>query len=196
MAFRGLFIGIDRYASIDISWLSCAVRDATALQALFSDTLGSDTVLLTDEHATRAAIAEQFTQLASCDPDDVVVITFSGHGSETHELVTYDADIHNLATSCIPLDTLTEWFSHIPARRLICILDCCFSGGMGAKVLHVPIKARELASTEHILDQLSGDGRLIFTASRANEPAWENSRVGHGLLTYFLLEALQGAEEV
>jgi hypothetical protein len=29
--FRGLFIGIDRYASDAISWLSCAVRDASAL---------------------------------------------------------------------------------------------------------------------------------------------------------------------
>jgi len=27
--FRGLFIGIDRYASDAISWLSCAERDAS-----------------------------------------------------------------------------------------------------------------------------------------------------------------------
>jgi hypothetical protein len=40
MAFRGLFIGIDRYASTDVNWLSCARRDATALHALFMDTFG------------------------------------------------------------------------------------------------------------------------------------------------------------
>jgi helicase len=30
MAFKGLFIGIDRYASTEINWLSCASRDARA----------------------------------------------------------------------------------------------------------------------------------------------------------------------
>jgi helicase len=33
MAFKGLFIGIDRYDSPEINWLSCANRDAKALHA-------------------------------------------------------------------------------------------------------------------------------------------------------------------
>ncbi len=78
MAFKGLFIGIDRYASAEINWLSCAGRDATALHALFSDTLGGETRLLTDGEATVAAIREAFEQLMRTDPDDVVVIAFSG----------------------------------------------------------------------------------------------------------------------
>ena len=49
MAFKGLFIGIDRYASPGIEWLSCSGRDAIALHALFTDTLGGDTTLLMDE---------------------------------------------------------------------------------------------------------------------------------------------------
>lgn len=196
MTFRGLFVGIDRYASNRINELSCAKRDAVALHALFSDTLGDGAVLLTDEQATRAAIEEQFTQLAACDKDDVVVIAFSGHGTQTHELVTYDADLRDLAGSCIPLEALTTWFSRIPAKRLVCFLDCCFSGGMGAKVLHVDAIPRNLASADNLLDQLSGDGRLIFTASSATEEAWEIPRFRHSLMTYYLLEALEGADEV
>jgi replicative superfamily II helicase len=196
MAFQGLFIGIDRYQSPSISWLSCARRDAVALHALFSDTFNTEATLLTDENATRSAIEEQLKRLVSCSPEDVVVIAFSGHGSETHELVTYGADIHDLPATCISLDILTEWFSRIPARRLICFLDCCFSGGMGAKVLKIDVVPRTLKSIGGLLDQLSGDGRLIFTASNALEPAWENQRIGHGLMTFHLLEALKGAEEV
>ena len=196
MPFRGLFVGIDRYASPSINYLSGAKRDMVALHALFTDTLGGQAVLLADEQGTRAAIQEQFKQLTSCNEDDLVVVAFSGHGTETHELVTYDADVKDLENSCIPLDTLTEWFSRIPARRLLCILDCCFSGGMGAKVLKVQALPRNLASTDSLLDHLSGEGRLIFTASTATEPAWEDMKLGHGLLTYHLLEALQGAEEV
>lgn len=196
MAFRGLFIGIDRYASPSVNWLSCARRDATALHALFSDTFGEEATLLTDAAATRSAIEAQFVDLATCSPDDVVVIGFSGHGSPTHELITYDADVTNLAGTCISLDVLTAWFSRIPARRLICILDCCFSGGFGAKVLTLDAAPRNLVSTAYLLDQMAGDGRLIFTASSATEPAWENARFGHGYLTQYLLEALLGAEEV
>ena len=64
MAFKGLFIGIDRYAPAEINLLSCATRDATALHALFADNLGGDTTLLMDGQATVAAIRERFEQLS------------------------------------------------------------------------------------------------------------------------------------
>lgn len=196
MAFHGLFVGIDRYASPGINWLSCAKRDAVALEALFGDTLGGTTTLLVDGNATRAGIEEAFGRLAGCDPADTVVISFSGHGSETHELVTHDADPSDLPRTAIPLDELTAWFSRIPAKRLILLLDCCFSGGMGAKVLQVQAAPRRLESVEARLAEMAGEGRLIITASSANEPAWENPRTGHGYFTHFLLEAMQGADGV
>src|SRR4051812_39458438 len=113
MAFRGLFIGVDRFHSNKIKWLSCAARDARALHALFTDTLGGGGTLLTDKLATRTAIESEFHALATCGEDDVVVVSFSGHGSTTHELVTYDADPSDLSRTAIPLDTLAEWFSRI-----------------------------------------------------------------------------------
>ncbi|TIQ41876.1 MAG: hypothetical protein E5X49_17225 [Mesorhizobium sp.] len=67
---------------------------------------------------------------------------------------------------------------------------------MGAKVLQVQAVPRGLQSVEARLAQMSGEGRLIITASAANEPAWENPRTGHGFFTHFLLQALQGAQEV
>ena len=69
MAYLGLFVGVDRYASPDISWLSSAARDATALYALFGDTFGAEhSRLLTDGAATRASIQEEFERLGACDP--------------------------------------------------------------------------------------------------------------------------------
>lgn len=96
MKFHGLFIGVDRYESRRINWLNCAKRDAVALHALFTDTLGGKTQLLVDEQATRSAIEVQFAELRNVAQDDVVVIAFSGHGSETHELLTYDTDPNDL----------------------------------------------------------------------------------------------------
>src|SRR5689334_1865546 len=136
MRYHGLFIGIDRYLG-QVNWLSCARRDAAALHALFADTMGAGGSLLSDSAATRTAIESEFARLRSASPEDLVVIAFSGHGSETHELVAYDTDVHNLHTTGIPLATLGEWLTTIPAKRVLCILDCCFAGGMGAKGLTV-----------------------------------------------------------
>src|SRR5918912_355453 len=196
MAFYGLFVGINKHASNLINELSFARRDAVAMHALFTDTLGGDTKLLTDEQATRAAIEGELGRLTTCREDDVVVISFSGHGTPTYQLVTYDADRRDLEGTCIRLDVLAGWLSHIPARRLICILDCCFSGGMGAKGLDVESTPRDISSVEELLNQMSGEGRLVFTASTSTEKAWENAKLRHGLLTHHLLEALRGAEEV
>jgi ATP-dependent DNA helicase len=196
MSFRGLFVGVDRYESPAISDLSCARRDATTLDALFSDTLGGASRLLTEDRATRANIEAEFAALAGCDPEDTVVIGFSGHGSETHELIPFDADPAKLGTTAIPLDLLQDWFTRIPAKRLVFFLDCCFSGGLGSKVLQTEIKPRDLRSAEAKLESIAGNGRLIFTASRADQPAFEDTKHGHGFLTLYLIEALRGAEEV
>ena len=122
MAFRGIFIGIDRYDSPRIPWLSCAVRDATAMYSLFLDNLGGNPILLTDNNATHENIKEALNDLKNSKKDDVVVIYFSGHGSETYELVTYDAVTSDLQKTAIPLDSLLELFKSIPSKRLICIL--------------------------------------------------------------------------
>ncbi len=195
MAFRGLFVGIDRYTHPQASWLSCAKRDATALHALFTDTLGPGALLLTDEQATRTAIDAALSSLATCDSDDLVVVAFSCHGTTGHHLAAYDTDPNDLAASAIPLSHLGEVFARIPARRLLCIVDACFSGGIGAKIF-TPTTNSSAPQAIDPLDQLCGAGRLVLTASSASQPAWEIGRASHGLLTYYLLEALQGAEEV
>lgn len=196
MAFHGLFVGIDRYASPEASWLSCAANDARALHALFLDTFRGNASLLLDEAATRAAVTEALSSLASVAPDDLVVITFSGHGTETHELATYDIDLSDLDNTSISLARLGELCARIPARRLLIVLDCCFSGGMGAKAIQVDFAERDIRSVEVKLEEISGHGRVILTASSATEKAYERARSGHGLLTLHMIEALLGPNEI
>jgi replicative superfamily II helicase len=196
MSFRGLFIGVDRYASPGVKWLTCARRDAIALHGLFTDSMGGETVLLTDGQATSAAIREEFRKLEAASPDDIAVIAFSGHGSETHQIVTYDTDPYDLDGTTISLATLGEWFARIPCHRLLIVLDCCFSGGIDAKALQVHTRDRSLESVDSALNRISGQGRVVLTASGPTQPAWENSRLGHGFLTLYLIEALQGPAEI
>lgn len=200
--FHGLFIGVNRYASVDITNLASAVRDAAALHALFADNLGGDCRLVTDSAATTARLRAELRELQTASSEnDVVMIAFSGHGSDTHEIITYDTDVYDLASTALPLDELTELVSAIPAKHLLVVLDCCFSGGAGAKVLHSPLTPRGgpdgiPLSTEALLSNMAGTGRLILTAATADQPAWEDTRLGHGFLTYHLLQAFLGPGEV
>jgi helicase len=197
MAFKSLFIGIDRYDSSLIPNLLCSVRDAQALYGLFCDSFGaSDSTLLINGQATRNAIVAAIGELQQSEEDDVVVIAFSGHGSDSHHLITHDADPLSLDTTAIHLDELTDLFSRIPAHNLILFLDCCFAGGAGAKVFHAPIVTKSSTSADALLNKISGKGRLIFTAVTADQEAIEDRKRGHGLFTFYLSEGLRGAPEV
>ncbi len=197
--FRGLHIGIDRYADPNIQWLSGAVRDAEALHALFADTFGSKPALLTDESATGSAIRAALEALAfEAEDDDIVAITYAGHGSEDHHLIPYDGDIHRITDTCISLGELADLLSAIPGTVLFCVLDCCFSGGLGARVFSTGLRPRAASpgSAIDVLDRFAGNGRVVLTAAAEDQPAMESIRHGHGLLTFRLMEALQGAPEV
>lgn len=197
--FRGLHIGIDRYADPRVQWLSGAVRDAEALHALFADTFDVEGGLLTDETATAAAIRDSLTDLATTAvDDDIVAITYAGHGSEDHYLIPHDAEVSRMAETCISLDELANLISAIPGQTLFCALDCCFSGGLGARVFATGLRPRAAASSSSVaaLDRFTGDGRVVLTAAADDQPALESVRHGHGLLTFRLMEALEGAPEV
>jgi hypothetical protein len=88
MKVHGVFVGIDRYASPAINWLSCAKRDATALHAIFADNLPGDLILLSDKEATLSNIEQELERLAKCNPDDAVFFAFSGHGTNGAALGT------------------------------------------------------------------------------------------------------------
>jgi replicative superfamily II helicase len=200
VTFHGLFIGIDRYQDGRVPWLAGAARDAAALHALFADSLGDRSArLLTNEAATTGMIRDELQRLAAeASENDIVVVAYAGHGSEDHRIVTYDADVGRLVETCIGLDELADSVAAIPGRSLLCLLDCCFSGGFGARVLAVGLRPRNVSAdpVAEALDRFTGVGRVAFTASAANEEAHESPRHGHGLMTYRLLEALQGVPEV
>ncbi len=189
--FRGVFIGIDRYAP-PVSRLSFCVADATALGSLFEDSLGGEVDVLTDSAASLANIRGALTALQAASDDDLVVISFSGHGTEDHRLVPFDVDPNRVDETCLGLDELARLLDEIPST-LIVILDCCFSGGFGGARVFAPTTSRAMLEDRGPVEALAlGSGRVVLTASGAGETAAETAEFGHGLLTYHLLDALQG----
>lgn len=194
MKIFGTFVGVNKHKSPDVNELTSAVRDAQALWALFSDTfpdLQAD--LLLDERASALAIRESVAKtLGDAGTDDVAIVSFSGHGTRSHRLVPHDADRTALDTTTIPMEFLADSFKRSKAKAIICILDCCFSGGAPAKVFADTPTPRDLHDPYEVL---TGKGRILIAASNAAQPAWERPGIGHGLLTEAVIRILRTGEK-
>jgi len=193
MAFRALFIGVNKHDDPGIPELTGAVRDAQALHALFHDTfVDLNARLLVDQQATcwaiRAAVHET---LSGAVEDDVVVLFFAGHGTKSHELVAFDTDRDDLPGTTIAMDDLAARFQASRARAVLCVLDCCFSGAAPARVLEGTSQPR--AGTFDYT-AFTGRGRFLLAAASPVQPAWEDSISGHGLLTHSIIEVLTAGQ--
>lgn len=185
-------IGVDRHLDDRIPDLNGARRDATALWALITDTLGDiDAKLIVDEAATSVAVRQVLADsLSVAGPEDDVVVVFAGHGTHDHRLVTHDTNFEDYETTTISMTELAELFRATRARSAICILDCCFSGAAPARVLDGSPTSRDLPLNPQ---SFAGAGRVMITAAKFDEPVYEHPQRRHGLLTYALITVLTRA---
>ena len=124
MALKAIFIGINKYEDEEIPELNGARRDATALWALFTDTIdGLAARLLVDESATHAEVSRAILGgLSAAQTVDVIVISFAGHGSPDGSMVLFDTDVADLSGTALSMATLAEAFKTTKARVVLCIL--------------------------------------------------------------------------
>jgi helicase len=191
MGIKAVFVGINRHLDPSISELSGARNDAMALWALFTDTIvGLSGRLLVDEGATHEVVSNAMLgTLAVAGGDDVVIITFAGHGSPDGNLVLFDTIASDLAGTALSMTNLADAFKSSKARAILCILDCCFSGQAPARVLETVARPRNAFA----LTGIYGEGRILLAACATHESAWEQPGTGHGLLTYAVIAALTSA---
>lgn len=189
MTIRATFVGVNKHQDSNIPELNGARRDATALWALFTDTIPDLTAqLLVDESATYEAVREGFLQaLDRADTTDVVIIFFAGHGTPDGRLVLFDTQTSNLPATAVSMTELAQQFKCSQARVVLCILDCCFSGHAPARVLELGSRPR---SAMFGLQEIAGEGRILITACKSDESAWEQPGSGHGLLTHAVIQAM------
>jgi len=186
---RAAFIGIDRYRDPLISDLNGAARDARALWAVLTDTVdGMAADLVVDDRATHAAVTQALdATLDAAEPDDVVLISFAGHGTPDHRLVMADTSAADIPSTTISMENIAERFRRTRARAVLMLLDCCFSGGAPARVLDLGVTPRAVGVP---LADVAGEGRVLFAASASDQPALEDHQTRHGLFTKAILDKL------
>lgn len=204
-----LAVGINRYSLKRLN-LEFAVKDVEDLSAILEKNLPypAESIvkrLLLDEKATREEILAAIGDLVKIiEPEDSVIVVYSGHGAiygKTFYLFPHDlgrredASLKDLCAHGVSDKDLQEILTGregrggLRARHIALIIDACHSGQvLEADEWRVgPMNSRGLA-------QLAWEkGMEILTASQSDQFAMEMKSLGHGLLTYALLEGFSGA---
>jgi Caspase domain len=195
-------IGIGKYESEDIPDLEFARADAESVRDfLLSDLAGpfDDVLFLADEDATGAKMREAlFVFLQQANWDDLVFIYYAGHGApdpnrpDNLYLLPTDSDLDAMASTAFPMwDMKTALRRQIAAERVIVVADACHSAGTADGETVGGGDSNHIAGS---FDKLfTPSRRLMMTAADTNEFSLEDARwSGHGVFTYFLLDALEG----
>lgn len=216
-ALYAIIIGTADYAGqqLDLKYSGQdAIAMATAIQQAGSQLFGVDEVfiqLLTTDTAEIAmhpkkdniqAAFRAFEQQAKAE--DILLVYLSGHGITygdadraqfyylTQEIASIDLSDDGIRQSrAISSSELTRWINLIPAQKQVLILDACYSGGL---IESLSSSKKSLSSTQvRAFDRMQDrTGMFVLAGSASNKVSYEAGKYGQGLLTYSLLQGIDG----
>lgn len=183
-----------RYAAPDAKAIIDKVKAAAQRQGRTFDAGDIIDASLTGR-VTKAEIEAAFRSLSAAGPDDVVLISYSGHGFTDARgrffLVPSDGALEpgtKRPVGLISAAELSAWLGPVNAAETSMIIDACHSA---ASVSANGFKPGPMG--EPGLGQLAFDkGIRILAASAPEQVAMEQSAFGHGLLTYAFAEEAIG----
>jgi hypothetical protein len=201
-----LVVGISDYADPGIPDLRYAHRDAFAWRDFLLSAEGgafqpARVKCLVNEQATRVNIISSISGfLNAAGPEDLVFVFFAGHGTPEQRkktipyLLCYDSVPGKYAATAIEMTDLKKKLEdYVNSQRVILIADACHSAGTEGWQQGVRAASGDVAEYWKKLAS-SEQGRSIVTASRVGELSREDERWGggHGVFTYYVLQALRG----
>lgn len=194
-----IIVGISNFEDPKIPKLQYSAKDAVDFYKFLEKTgnFKRDHMrLLLNEKATQRRILTELATLflhRVAEPDDLVVVFFSTHGSPTEEgpggnnyLVAYDTSIDELFATGVSMQAIMSTLrDRINSDRILLVLDACHSGAttVGAKGM-----TRAANFDAEALAQ--GSGQLVICSSEPAERSWESKRAPNGVFTKKLMEGL------
>ncbi|MGD0109797.1 MAG: caspase family protein, partial [Rhodopila sp.] len=182
-----------------------------AARGLFGKERTNVTVLASGStlEPTKENIRQAFSRVAKeAQASDLLVVYFAGHGAAaSNERDQYyyftkearstdiDRDAGLRAVSAVSSAELKQWLSqtNMPLKQVV-ILDTCAAGAAFGDMVKLADR-RELSPDQIRAIELLKDstGSWILMGSAADAVSYEANRYAQGLLTYALLEGMQGA---
>lgn len=185
------FAGMHTYTGVDISLFDSEATRDNVLFALRR--------LAGEQPAQHSNISRKLLDLQRARPEDAVVFYFAGHGEASggkYYLLPYDlgytgtkaaittSTLAAILSRAISDKDLSEQLEQIDAGRMMLIIDACYSGQLldSSEPRRGPLNARGIAQLAY------EKGAYVLTASQSDTEALELARLGHGVLTYVLVE--------
>ena len=205
-ALHILSIGINQYEREDYN-LNYAQSDAMSFTRKFVDRGGSlfknvrNKIELYDDQATKQNILVAFESIISqAKPEDMFVFYYAGHGTVDESdneyylvppnITELYGDSDQLKEKGISATELKNLLSKVKSTQQLILMDACHSGAA------VEAFKKEDGSRERAITQLArSSGVAMLTSSNSQQFATEFEVLKHGVFTYSLLEALDGAAD-
>ncbi|MCE5257258.1 MAG: caspase family protein [Spirochaetaceae bacterium] len=180
---------------------------------------GSEGGVLLNEKATKSAIAHAVqTFFAGAETDSTVLVYFSGHGAydaSTGSSCLVPYDFNGDSSDGITPEEMYDWFEDIPTKNIIFISDSCYSGNFvyctdssdtipssyvdstGNTIFTLPYYV--LSNFGSLMAKnAAADGKpapIAISAAGATEEAYDGDpSQGHGVFTYYLLQAAESGD--
>jgi len=189
---RGVFVGISHYRSSPL--FGCA-DDAIFLADAFEHrglVDGDDVVVITDSAATIATVTKALRYLAEqSQPEDLVVIFFSGHGN-TMAAEDDTTELNGLDETLVFFDgemrdhDFVALLDPIQSDTMILAIDACMSGGFAHDFMTQPGRIGLFSSDFDVLSNVArplGAGGYLSLFLREAVVGYADSRPGEGILT-------------
>lgn len=203
---RIVAIGINQYsnANYNLKFAAADARDfAEELrkrQTELNRFANVELITLYDDQATKAGILATLEKLKTAQPEDAVIVYFAGHGLAVEPrfyLIPHDlgyngkredltqAALARVLKNSISDEDLIKQFEGVDAGQLLLVIDACNSGQAleSDEARRGPMNSKGLAQLAY------EKGIHVLTASQSYQAALENKELGHGYLTYALIES-------
>ncbi|MGW0651162.1 caspase family protein, partial [Streptomyces umbrinus] len=177
MASRALIIANSVYDDDHFATLPAAAADAAALaEVLGAPAIGGFDVQTHVDVSQRLAMRALESFFTKAARDDLLLLHLSLHGwKDTRgrlHFVMCDTERDYLGSTAINAELVGDWMGHSRSRRIVVLLDCCYSGAFS-------MNARRRAAgppTVDVGEPFAGNGRVVLTASTALQYAYEGER--------------------
>jgi hypothetical protein len=196
-----LIIANASYEDSSLARLRAPSHDAEALRRVLEDeSIGGFDVRVVAEAGMRdvqLAVVEFFTARRS---GDLALLHFSGHGLKDQRgdlyFATRDTELRHLRATGVASAFVNLQISDCAARRVVVILDCCYSGAFAKGALSRADRSVNLAEEFRPAEEERGKGRVVLTASSSTQYAFDGDELSEAddspsVFTAALVEGLQ-----
>ncbi|TWT89325.1 caspase family protein [Stieleria varia] len=186
-----LVVGINDFKFSEQMGLMYSKQDAIEFSKQLRQSGYTTVTTLTSDEASLANIQVAIDQLArSANDNDTLLFFYSGHGFQIDDqrfVMPQDGQVDD-PRSLLPITDINDRMASSKAKNKLLMLDACAVGSFERNTRGISVKRS--ASKPDLSSQL---GLSMLLACSEMQVSYEAAELGHGVFTYFIVQAFDGS---